>query len=251
MNVSVINKGLLVLSSVLLFSTSAAFAQTSSNDILTIGDSITAGLARDISGPITCAALGGIVVASNNQRSCRGDGRQGVGGWQPSLRNLTGVNVFNYGSSGELTFEMEARLDDHLRQRDSQFVLIMGGTNDVIGRRSTSLIIGNLQRMINLVKAEGRTPIIGTIPPLLFGRFNDRNGRVIELNNAIKALPDVAVADHYAALLGNWPNNTSGDFIHLGPTGNGVVAQVWFEAIQRERAGGAVITPILPLLLGN
>jgi len=41
-------------------------AQTDNPDILTVGDSITAGLFRSSGGVITCAALGGAVIAIVN-----------------------------------------------------------------------------------------------------------------------------------------------------------------------------------------
>lgn len=223
--------------------------QNINTDILTMGDSITAGLAGN-GGVIRCAALGGIVVASNNQRSCRGDGRQNVGGWQPILRNLTGSNTFNFGNSGETTDEMIARFQSTLASRSSKYVLIMGGTNDVIQNRPRADTINDIQSMINTSLAANRIPIVGTIPPLLLGRFASINPRVIALNNAIKALENVEVTDHYAALVTNWGVNNSGDTIHLGSLGNQIVAQGWFEAISRVNQP-ITIAPIINLLLSE
>ena len=118
--------------------------QNTSTDILTMGDSITAGLAGNQFGVIRCAALGGSIVAASNQRSCRGNGQQNVGGWQPILRNLTGSNTFNFGNSGELTIEMVNRFQSALAQRPSKYVLILGGTNDVIRNVPRSQTIANI-----------------------------------------------------------------------------------------------------------
>ena len=234
-------------------------AHAQNTDILTMGDSITAGLFNTGS-RITCAALGGAVIAANNQRSCKGNGQEGVGGWQPRLKSLANSSVYNFGNSGERTSEMLPRFGSHLAARNSTFVLIMGGTNDVIAGIPTSTIIANLTSMINTAKSNGRTPIIGTIPPLSNSIFNGLNGKVVELNNAIKGLSDVLIADHYSVLASNWGAHTSGDFIHLGNLGNQRVADIWFAKItealvppepepEPEPEKKPLTTPILSILL--
>lgn len=226
-------------------------AQASNPDILTVGDSITAGLARSAGGVITCAALGGAVLAANLQGLCKGNGQQGVGGWQPRLTTLTGERLYNYGNTGETTAAIESRFTSHLATRASGYVLIMGGTNDVIFGVPTATIIANLVKMINAAKADGRIPIVGTIPPLLQGQFANRDNAVVQLNMAIKNIADVTIADHYQALVGNWSANTSGDFIHLGTAGNNVVAQTWFDAINEQAEQDVIIAPIINLIVSN
>ncbi len=205
-------------------------------DVLTIGNSLTAGQAVSSGGVITCAALGGAVIAADRQSSCRGNGQRNVGGWQPGLANAIDTNVFNFGNSGELTSQLLSRLDSEMNVRNSQFVLILGGTNDAIRGPATSVTISNLQAMIARVRARNRTPIIGTLPPLLGGRFAGSNARIVAINAQIRQFEDVEIADHYAALVDSWSSHTSGDFIHLGPSGNAIVAQGWADAINRSIA---------------
>lgn len=238
----------------LLINATANAQQNTSRNILTMGDSITAGLAGNRSGVIRCAALGGIIVAANNQRSCRGGGRQNVGGWPPILRNLTGSNTFNFGNSGETTAEMVARFQASLAARSSRYVLILGGTNDVILNRPRAQTIANIQRMITATRAANRIPIVGTIPPLLLGQFASINPRVVALNTAIKAIENVEIADHYALLVANWGANNSGDTIHLGTLGNEIVARSWFNAIERvnqpePEPEPITISPVINLLI--
>ena len=242
-----------------LFSLTSNAQENTSTDILTMGNSITAGLAGNQFGVIRCAAQGNRIVAADNQASCRGNGQQNVGGWQPILTSLTGSNTFNFGNSGELTVQMVNRFQAALAQRPSKYVLILGGTNDVIVNRSRSETIANIQRMIDLSRAANRIPIVGTIPPLLLGRFASINSRVVELNTQIKALVDVEVADHYAVLVTNWGAHNSGDTIHLGSSGNQIVAQGWADAIARlnqpvevepEPTTGA-FAPVLNLLISE
>lgn len=239
-----------------LMLTAPSSAQLSGN-IITIGDSITAGLAGSASGRITCAALGGAQVAADRQRDCRGNGQRNIGGWQPQLANATGVSVFNFGNSGEVTAEMLARINQHLAAQPSQFVLILGGTNDAIFDTPTGTTMANLNAMISAVRASQRTPIIGTLSPLIGGneRISSRNAQVLILNALIRALPDIEVADHYAALVDNWGQNTSGDFIHLGPIGNQIVANTWLDAINQSitssTSNDTVLAPITNLLLSD
>lgn len=230
---------------------SSAFAQVSGN-VLTIGDSLTAGLAGSRIGVLTCASLGGAVVASSQQRSCKGNGQRNIGGWQPGLSSIVAVNVYNFGNSGELSSEILARLNASMNARSSQFVLILAGTNDAIRGPSVSTVLNNLQTMINRVKAQNRIPVIGTLPPLLGGPFAQSNGKVLAINAGIKQFEDVEVADHYAVLLANWSSNTSGDFIHLGSSGNSLVARSWADAMDRALAEpgkpAASLVPTMMLL---
>lgn len=247
----------LLISVVLIISCSVAQAQNY-GDIVTIGDSLTAGLAGTSGGVITCAALGGRVIAADQQRTCRGDGREGVGGWQPRLKSLTNASVYNYGSSSETTGEMLARLPGHLAARSGEFVLILGGTNDMIRGVSVSQVISNLSAMIQRSLDSGRVPIIATAPPLIGGRFNSSNSRILQLNTEIRKLPEqfegLQLAEIYNQVVGNWGSLNSGDTIHFGSNGNSVVADIWFSAIEETREVENMpmsLAPILQLILGD
>ncbi len=224
-------------------------------DVISIGNSLTAGLQGDSRGVITCAAQGNRVVRADDQPSCRGNGVDGVGGWQPRLKSLLEVRVYNYGNSSEVTSQMAARLPGHMTSRSSQFVLIMGGTNDVIRGVSRSTIIANLSTMVRAAYSDGRVPIVATVPPLIGGRFNSSNGGIIQLNAEILTMtndfPELVVADMYSLLEPNWAQNNSGDTIHLGALGNQIVADAWLAAIQKAVTPepSVDITPILQLLL--
>ena len=234
----------------LTLSLSSANAQLEGN-VLAIGDSLTAGLARSSSRQITCASLGGAVIANNRQRTCVGGGQRNVGGWQPALSQALELDVFNYGNSGEVTSEMLARLSSHMASTSSQFVLILGGTNDALFGVPQAQTIANLKAMIELVRGAGREPIIGTLPPL-GSVFVSRNANIISINAEIRAFDNIQVADHYALLVDNWAQSTSGDFIHLGTQGNSIVAQEWQRAIRASvEPRSAAVAPVINLLLSN
>lgn len=237
-----------------VLSASSAKAQLT-GDVLSIGDSLTAGLNVTSGGLITCLPLGGAVLDPIDQPACIGGGQRNIGGWQPELSRALAVGVFNYGNSGELTSQMLNRLNAHMSRTPSQFVLIMGGTNDVIVGVSQSTILSNLEVMINFVRAAGREPIVGTLPPFLNSRFAALNPTIVSVNNQIMSIDGVRTADHYSVLVGNWGQNTSGDFVHLGPQGNSVVSQEWGRvisvALESEFNVSRLVPAIILLLLND
>jgi len=228
---------------------SNAFAQSG---VTALGDSLTAGLTNDGGGRITCLALGGITIAADAQRTCLGGGRANQGGWQPLLSSLVNSDIYNFGNTDETTDEILARSIQNISSRATNVVLILGGTNDIIRNVPRSTIIQNLQGMINNAIATGRRPIIGTIPPLVGSRFADRNSALLALNEDIRNLESVEVVDLYEALIDNWAQHNSGDFIHLGTSGNQVVAQSWANTILNPESDTDInISPIVNLLLLN
>jgi len=241
---------LCLLTTLTLSQISAAFA---GSDVTSLGDSLTAGLANDGRGRITCLALNGITIAADAQRTCRGNGLVNIGGWQPLLSTLNNSDIFNFGNTDETSDEILARSARDIAARQSDTVLILAGTNDVIRNVPIAQIVQNLILIIDNVIASGRRPIIGTIPPLVGSRFASRNSAVLALNDEIRNLENVDVADHYNALIGNWTQHNSGDFIHFGPTGNSIVAEVWVQAIidQPGPQPSFTVSPILNLLLEN
>jgi len=220
------------------------------SDVTALGDSLTAGLTNDGRGRITCLALNGITIPANAQRTCRGGGQANTGGWPPLLSTLIGATIYNFGNTDETTDEILARSIQNISAQDSDIVLILAGTNDVIRNVPRAQIISNLVSIINNVVAAGKRPIIGTIPPLIGSRFANRNNAVLALNEDIHSIENVDVADHYNALIENWPQHNSGDFIHLNASGNSIVAQVWAQTINAQPdIEPSIIAPIINLIL--
>ena len=238
-----------------LLTTLFFFAQTmtsfAQSGVTALGDSLTAGLTNDGGGRITCLALNGVSIAADAQRTCLGGGRANRGGWQPALSSLVNSDIYNFGNTDETTDEILSRSAQNIASRNSSIVLILGGTNDVIRNVPRSTIINNLQGIINNVIAAGQRPIIGTIPPLVGSRFANRSSALLALNEDIRNLESVEVVDLYDALIDNWAQHNSGDFIHLGTSGNQVVAESWAEKILNPDSDQETIniTPILGLLL--
>ena len=104
----------------------------SPSGVISIGDSLTAGLSVTLGGTVRCAAQGNRLLSVTTQNQCRGNGVANVGGWQPSLSQRLSTSIFNNGNSGELTPTISARLGPLLATQPSTHVLIMTGTNDAI-----------------------------------------------------------------------------------------------------------------------
>ena len=237
-----------------LFSSAPALSQEVV-EIITMGDSLTAGLSVS-GGNIICRAQGNRIVDPADQRSCRGNGQEGVGGWQPRLKTLTGGQIYNYGNTSEVTAEMVARFNSVLAARNSDFVLIMAGTNDMIFGVSLTAAVDNIETMIQRTLDANRTPIVATVPPLVGGRFASSNSRILQLNTEIRLLPErfdgLVVAEIYNQTIGGWPNTYSADSIHFNPTGDLLVADIWFAAIeQTQRNPSTFLPPIINLLLDD
>lgn len=203
----------------------AGNASAKTFSILAFGDSITQGKKIDSDGVIY-----GIILIPNGART--------NDGYEPELENdfATQTNhtayVYNWGFAGEQTYEGVNRIDSVLDSRAADFILIMEGANDLYNGVSAKTTKANLQFMIEKSQAKNTEPIIATVTP-----NTDRSDGFIIPNNYnpdIKSLAlekDIALADQYTALVGNWSGYNSGDGLHLNDAGEQVMAQAWFDAI--------------------
>ncbi|MBF0565854.1 MAG: hypothetical protein HQK89_11470 [Nitrospirae bacterium] len=70
------------------------------------------------------------------------------------------------GINGELTSDMLNRFDDDVLALYPDYVIILGGTNDIGWGVATSEIFENLSYMYNRAKSHGITPVAVTVPSL-------------------------------------------------------------------------------------
>ncbi|MGH7822353.1 MAG: SGNH/GDSL hydrolase family protein, partial [Candidatus Binatia bacterium] len=129
----------------------------------------------------------------------------GTGGYPPRLEALLGVPVFNVGRPGERTDDGRSRLASVLASSESDYVILLEGTNDITGDRDRSRSIPNLQAMIDAVIADGGMPLIGTVTPTCCDHRNAvPSGRVDSLNADIRELAlqnDIPLVDFHAAFV--------------------------------------------------
>lgn len=201
------------------------------NGIITIGDSLTAGLIDDGQGNTFCAAQSYRQVEQHLKAGCRGDGLEGVGGWQPELKKLAKTPVYDFGNSGETTEQILARLPSVLQSTQASHLIIWAGTNDTI-HGTIGGAIKNLKKMISLAHSSGRIVVIATVPPLTNSRHARAHPKVRQLNAHIRKLAHrsegVILVDLFSKLDPDWAKLNSGDFIHLNTKGNKIVArEIW------------------------
>ena len=251
--------------------TQNAFAQIEL-EIVTYGDSITAGLIRTINDNTSAECAPGVSLApslsgSGNLR-CFGFGDEGVGGYQPSLKEsieplFYDLDIYNYGSSGIETGQLSSELNGVLSsESDASYVLLMGGTNDAFDFDSSSSVKFNLESMVDKVCAQGMTPVLATIPKVL-GAFNDPvNDNVKDYNDDIRnniSAPGgctLIKAEQYDTLKVS-SSNYGPDDVHLSTAGNILMASVWFDALALEDMTPppppdvSYISAIIVLILGD
>lgn len=137
------------------------------------------------------------------------------------------------------------------------YVLIMYGTNDAaygIGPSTTGF---NIQIIINAAKAQGYTPVVGTIPPCNGCGFNPSlvNYYVEDAVNKTQSNSSpVYFADHYSKLAPSW-NSLNDDGVHPNDAGYQIIAQNWFDSVLAgiiEPRRSSTVAPIfIPLLLDD
>ena len=176
------------------------------------------------------------------------------GGYQPKLQSLLlaagkDVLVRNYGVRGASTADGVARIDALLDSSSPQFVLIMEGTNDLLFL-SPNTVYRNIAYMVDATLARGEVPVLGTIPPDSYNAVQNLNKPIVETNALLRQLArdrGIGLADHYAALIGNWPNLTY-EGLHPNLAGYEVMARTWFTPVN-DKINAMTSLPWLMLLL--
>lgn len=210
--------------------------------LLTFGDSITAGLIEAQGSTADCPP--GVVLDESYSGSgddrCFGYGAEGVGGYQPGLKTLIEelgyqVSIYNYGYSGINTSLMRSIDSSVFDQKpDSDYVLIMGGANDVFDDDiSASTVKDNLQSMVNTACAKGMIPVLATITrnhvsSTYTSISSSYNNEIREIDTQSSAC-DVLQAEQYYALYDR--SNYGIDGLHLSSQGNSNMVDEWFAAL--------------------
>jgi len=227
-------------------------------DIITLGDSITAGLNRTSTFVITCpdgvAKEADRYNSSNSTLVCYGNGVINKGGYQPFLKNRLeqdGHNpqISNFGFSGIRTDQMVGELSTALTLRPSaKYILIMGGANDVSIGVSTSTVVANLSFIVQDAKNAGLIPVISTV--IRDTRSAAFDARAAQYAQAIRDYANnnqVLLADPRSSMGDNWGFYHSGDGLHLKATGNAQLSDDFYTALGIARA--PFMIPAIPLLL--
>jgi len=176
--------------------------------------------------------LGSIVPRRQNAVYCLGDSLTANPTYPGKLATLLGTPwaVRNFGISGNTTTDMAARIDAHcLQAGDGEYIVILGGINDVALDVAAVTIEANLQAMYDAASASGFTVIACTITPFKTSPYwsSDRQTVLDAVNtwilntatnvdyrvDAYSVMEDPGAAD---ALLAAYD---SGDHLHLSTAG--------------------------------
>jgi lysophospholipase L1-like esterase len=148
------------------------------------------------------------------------------------------VMVNNAGIPGNLTSQMRARFSRDVIAYKPDFVLIMGGTNDISNEHSIpqSTVIANLKAMVVAAKRAHIKPFLLLIPPQ---SSSSTVARVKSLNSAIIHLANsqqIYAVDTYSPLAtssGVYKSQYTWDGLHLTYEGAQVVGATVWRRIRR------------------
>jgi lysophospholipase L1-like esterase len=155
--------------------------------------------------------------------------------------SLAPSEVVNEGIGGEETSQALLRIDGTIAIRQSRYILIMEGTNDVTFLRAVPSSIANLRTMINKCLAYGMLPVLATIVPRRDEKWYIASHREIHLalNQAIRLLATemkVPLADMDQVFNAYTPGGPeallSEDLKHPNEKGYQVMAEAWLAAIK-------------------
>ena len=254
-------KNIISLFFVALTFVSPASQAVNSVDIITYGDSLTAGLSRTAAEVVTCPVGVNMELGrfgDDNRQVCYGDGVINRGGYQPGLASLLlndGVApiIANYGFSGIRSDQMIPLLNGVVASRPhAQYVIIMAGANDAIMSVSVSTLLSNLSVMISQVQSYGLIPVIATVTPnARASAFERKTKQYSAAIRSYAASNNILLADSRAALEGGWESNNSGDGLHLSAAGNGILAGLFHSTLNLQTSRKVTLSPIINLLLSD
>ena len=115
---------------------------------------------------------------------------------------------------------------------------------------SPSTVYNNITYMVDATLARGEVPILGTLLPDIRKAEVYLSKPIVETNTLLRQLArdrGIGLADHYAALVGNWSNLTY-EGLHPNLAGYEVMARTWFTPVH-DRINAMTSLPWLMLLL--
>jgi lysophospholipase L1-like esterase len=115
--------------------------------------------------------------------------------------------VENFGQSSEQTSEILARINSVLAS-DVQWVIYLGGSNDVVSSTTAATTIANNQAIVDALLSAGKSVVLCTIPPLGVGhaQFATAMPKIVQINEALKLISRttggrVRLCDYFGALV--------------------------------------------------
>ncbi len=149
------------------------------------------------------------------------------------------IDVYNAGFGGEAvaTSAARSRFLDALRTYAPQLVILMHGTNDLVGETDRQVIVSAMEELIGDAQARGVTVFLSSVPRQLPGVGDPPKGtaadRVPNYNEDLRRMAleeGVTFVDIYPHITDDMISRVDG--LHLTQAGNQKLAEVYYEAIK-------------------
>lgn len=146
----------------------------------------------------------------------------------------TEVNVINKGMCGDLTSGMVERFSQDVVEEKAEYVIILGGTNDVGWGVDEAMIARNLTTMYDMALNKGIVPVACSVPSIL--GFDGLIPPRLRLNSMIRTEAGkrkIAFVDLFAATAeprsDRLSEKYSADGLHLNAKGYRWIGQYMFD----------------------
>lgn len=121
--------------------------------------------------------------------------------WTKYLADATGLDVVNKGINGNTTGDMLERFSRHVLAHDPDYVIIMGGSNDIVWQESYDRIVWNLKDMIDQALENGIKVVLGLLVPIDYPEYEARLARVREWTRSFAEEKNLPLIDFYSAFI--------------------------------------------------
>ena len=149
------------------------------------------------------------------------------------------IDVYNAGEGGEpvATSRARERFLRSLATYKPQLVILMHGTNDLVGETDRIVIVGAVDELVDDARDAGVAVFVSGVPRMLPGVGNPPKGvaaeRVVPYNRDLQAMAEqngVPFIDIYPHITDDMISPVDG--LHLTQAGNQKLAEVYYEAIK-------------------
>ncbi|NLV16268.1 MAG: GDSL family lipase [Syntrophomonadaceae bacterium] len=119
--------------------------------------------------------------------------------WTKPLAETTGNTVVNQGINGNTTTDMLNRFDRDVLAQAPDYVIIMGGANDIAWRDSVDRITTNIQDMVTKANLAGIKVVFGLPTPLDEPEYENRLSRVRKWMKEFAYRCEIPIIDFHSA----------------------------------------------------
>jgi lysophospholipase L1-like esterase len=200
----------------------------------TAGDSASnsSGSSSDSSSSSSSMSSGPRIVAVGD--SITAGSEPGSGTPYPSrVAGIIGQPVANEARPGERAAVAANRISGVLSKYDEDRVLILYGTNEILGGWPIPSALDGLRTIVRTTRADGATPYLATLPPMI-GSMARNQPNVDALNGGIRSLArsEGAVLVDVASEFGSGSGLMLPDGFHPNSAGSQVIAFAFSDAIR-------------------